>query len=300
MYSQQLETLIQSIIADGEISEKERKVLHNRAEAEGIDFGEIDVYVDGLIDKMAPKETVTHEDYNVSIFRRLQEADEIFDVYRKSFCFYPNKESKDWEDGNYQVLLFYHKKKEESKKQLCLAIKVHTDLNSFKIDDIVFTSKNDSVHLPKKYIYHSSVLGSPSIFTFDETDLKNLCMSSGISVRVQYSYKYERKDEEGKKIKDEEGWTIWETDERKFEQTLPTFHKYLQEFYNNAVDGSLFTNVKTEVKQIHENFIQTQKEKEKKEKRDEWLSTALALLVTREGLAALAFILILLLSLVGC
>ena len=288
MYSQQLEALIQSIIADGKITKRERRVLHKRAEAEGIDFGEIDVYVDGLIDKMAPKEAVTPEDYNVAIFRRFQEADEIFDVYRKSFCFYPNEESKDWEDGNYQVLLFYYKEKEESKKQLCLAIKVHTDLDYFKINDLVFTSKSDSVHLPQKYIYHSSVLGSPSIFTFNETDLKNLCISSGISVRVQYSYEYERKDEEGEKIKDEEGRTIWETDVRKFEQTLPTFHKYLQEFYNNAVDGSLFTNVKTEVKQIHEDFIQTQKEKEKKEKRDKWLSIALA------------FILILLLSLVGC
>ena len=267
MYSQQLETLIQGIIADGEITERERRVLHKRAEAEGIDIDEIDVYVDGLIDKMASKEAVTHEDYNVAIFRRFQEADEIFDVYRKSFCFYPNKESKNWEDGNYQVLLFYYKGKKESKKQLCLAIKVHKDLDYFNIDDLVFTSKSDSVHFLKKYIYHSSVLGSPSIFIFDETDLKNLCMSSGISVRVQYSYKYERKDEEGKIIKDEKGWTIWEKSGGKFEQSLPTFHKFLQEFYHNAVDGTLFTNVKTEVKQIRENFIQAQKEKERKEKR---------------------------------
>lgn len=49
MYSETLEKLIQSVIADGEISEKERNVLHKKAEAEGIDIDELDVYVDGLI-----------------------------------------------------------------------------------------------------------------------------------------------------------------------------------------------------------------------------------------------------------
>lgn len=49
MYSENLEKLIKSVIADGEISEKERAVLHKKAEAEGIDVDELDVYVDGLI-----------------------------------------------------------------------------------------------------------------------------------------------------------------------------------------------------------------------------------------------------------
>jgi hypothetical protein len=49
MYSETIERLIQSVIADGEITEKERAVLHKKAEAEGIDIDELDVYVDGLI-----------------------------------------------------------------------------------------------------------------------------------------------------------------------------------------------------------------------------------------------------------
>ena len=49
MYSEQLESLIQSIIADGVITDKERAVLHKRAEAEGIDADEIDVYTEGLL-----------------------------------------------------------------------------------------------------------------------------------------------------------------------------------------------------------------------------------------------------------
>ena len=52
MYSEQLEQLIKSVIADGVITEKERAVLHKRAVAEGIDEDEIDIYVDGLVAQM--------------------------------------------------------------------------------------------------------------------------------------------------------------------------------------------------------------------------------------------------------
>ena len=52
MYSEQIEQLIKSVIADGVITEKERAVLHKKAAAEGIDEDEIDVYVDGLITQM--------------------------------------------------------------------------------------------------------------------------------------------------------------------------------------------------------------------------------------------------------
>ena len=49
MYSEQLEQLIKSVIADGVITDKERAVLHKKAAAENVDADEIDVYVDGLI-----------------------------------------------------------------------------------------------------------------------------------------------------------------------------------------------------------------------------------------------------------
>lgn len=53
MYSEQLESLIQSIIADGIITDKERAVLHKKAEAEGVDVDEIDVYVEGLVAQLS-------------------------------------------------------------------------------------------------------------------------------------------------------------------------------------------------------------------------------------------------------
>jgi hypothetical protein len=52
MYSEQLEQLIKSVIADGKITEKERVVLRKKAAAENVDEDEIDVYVDGLIAQM--------------------------------------------------------------------------------------------------------------------------------------------------------------------------------------------------------------------------------------------------------
>lgn len=54
MYSQELEELIEAILADGEISPKERNILHRRAMSEGIDPDEIDVVVEGrLIKKLS-------------------------------------------------------------------------------------------------------------------------------------------------------------------------------------------------------------------------------------------------------
>lgn len=70
MYSQQLETLIQGIIADGIITDKERDVLHKKAEAEGIDIDEIDVYVEGLIaqsGKTIQKKIARHYNYDALI-----------------------------------------------------------------------------------------------------------------------------------------------------------------------------------------------------------------------------------------
>jgi len=54
MYSPDFERLIQSVIADGVITDKERAVLHKRAQTEGIDIDELDVYIDGLVAQMKP------------------------------------------------------------------------------------------------------------------------------------------------------------------------------------------------------------------------------------------------------
>ena len=69
MYSEQLESLIQSIIADGIITEKERAVLHKKAEAEGVEIDEIDVYVEGLVAQLNKgKKTKMARQYDKSQF----------------------------------------------------------------------------------------------------------------------------------------------------------------------------------------------------------------------------------------
>lgn len=52
MFSDELEMLIEAAIADGEITEKERAVLHKRAIAEGVDPDELDMIVDSRLSKV--------------------------------------------------------------------------------------------------------------------------------------------------------------------------------------------------------------------------------------------------------
>jgi hypothetical protein len=52
MFSKELEELIESVLVDGVITDKEREVLHKRALAEGVDTDELDVVVDSRLAKM--------------------------------------------------------------------------------------------------------------------------------------------------------------------------------------------------------------------------------------------------------
>lgn len=49
MYSKELEELIDAIVADGKITDKERAVVSKRAEKEGVDLDELEVYLDGKV-----------------------------------------------------------------------------------------------------------------------------------------------------------------------------------------------------------------------------------------------------------
>lgn len=52
MFSQILEELIEGVLADGVITDKERAILHRRALAEGINPDELDIVLDGRLAKM--------------------------------------------------------------------------------------------------------------------------------------------------------------------------------------------------------------------------------------------------------
>lgn len=56
MYDQSLEQLIDAVIADGVITEQERKVVYKKAAALGIDQDEIEVYLEGKLDALKKNE----------------------------------------------------------------------------------------------------------------------------------------------------------------------------------------------------------------------------------------------------
>lgn len=55
MFSDELQMLIDAAVADGEITEKERALLHKRAIAEGVDTDELDMIIDARIQKQNPQ-----------------------------------------------------------------------------------------------------------------------------------------------------------------------------------------------------------------------------------------------------
>lgn len=56
MYSKELEEIIEAALADGVLTDKERAVLHKRAQAEGVDPDELDIVIDGRLAKMKRQE----------------------------------------------------------------------------------------------------------------------------------------------------------------------------------------------------------------------------------------------------
>ena len=63
MYARELEILIEAILEDGAISEKERSVLHRRAKEEGVDPDELDVIIEG---RLAAKKNNSHLSHSKS------------------------------------------------------------------------------------------------------------------------------------------------------------------------------------------------------------------------------------------
>ena len=62
MYSEKIETLIKATLVDGNITDKERQVLLNRAKAEGIDLDEFEVILDArLVELQNTKQAESHQ-----------------------------------------------------------------------------------------------------------------------------------------------------------------------------------------------------------------------------------------------
>ena len=266
MYSQHLESLIQGVIADGIITEKERAVLHKRAEAEGVDIDELDVYVDGLVSKVSPKKVeVIEDDYNVNLFNRIRTDKAIYDIYRTPYCFDEyNNQPNGWNDGDIRIQLVYYKKIGESDKQLYMVLQYIGSEDNRDFDDLLFETDNGTVLLNENYIAVSNAMkGYPDSFIIDSIELKKLCNSATIQIKLKYHYYRNYKNKEGER----ESKLIHHTIDR----TLPTFSTYLQEFYHDVIDNTAFPTVKTDVKQIKYQLKSLIEKEKKKEKRGDLL-----------------------------
>ena len=62
MFSPELEALIQATLADGVLTENEKLALVRRAEKEGVDLAELEIYIDSLIQKRIQTETMSNQD----------------------------------------------------------------------------------------------------------------------------------------------------------------------------------------------------------------------------------------------
>lgn len=56
MFSKELEELIDAALVDGVLTDKERLILHKRAQAEGFDADELDIIINGRLEKLKKKE----------------------------------------------------------------------------------------------------------------------------------------------------------------------------------------------------------------------------------------------------
>lgn len=65
MYSKELEELMDAVLADGVITEKERAVLHRRARQEGVDEDEMDIVIEGRLAALKNEENKRAEAFVV-------------------------------------------------------------------------------------------------------------------------------------------------------------------------------------------------------------------------------------------
>ena len=77
MLSKELEEIVEAALADGVLTDKERAVLHKRAQAEGVDPDELDIVLDGRLAKMkrsedwlrpAPPQNLANQKWRISHF----------------------------------------------------------------------------------------------------------------------------------------------------------------------------------------------------------------------------------------
>lgn len=255
MYSEQLEALVKSIVADGKITEKERSVLHKKAAAEGVDADEIDVYVEGLISQMINdgKGTTFMREHDLTLFTKEMVDYGYKPIYYKLKKAYllesitsnrhnvrdiqisfmdvtdaNNKEyEKNWERFVGMGLLFSVR----CNKKLYACFSQNLCFSTTDGDEIV------SFYYDREYgkFQLQNICKKPADKTWgyiiDKEQLKALCDAKDIQVQFQ--------DNSEAKV------FI-----RLTETPLPGFQYYAQYFYRTMIDSEAYPDAETKLKEI--------------------------------------------------
>ena len=75
MFSEELENLIQATLEDGVLEEYEKAALVKRAQAEGVDLTELEIYINSLLQK---RQRELEKEKSAKIEKHAQEKKEAF------------------------------------------------------------------------------------------------------------------------------------------------------------------------------------------------------------------------------
>ena len=196
MYSEQIEELIKSIIADGVITKKERSVLHKRAAAEGIDEDEIDVYIEGLMSQMKSDTSQSEVHKRAKIdFNFVTKLNGEHDT----ICYHGNNYYSVINPLNglidrVYLYFFQETNKEETRYGIALAFiqRKDNEINSepkFLLDTDTISIGGDLCYLYRSLIIPPSIINNYQrdhiyAFFFDEKILKTLCDAERITISI--------------------------------------------------------------------------------------------------------------------
>ena len=72
MFSKELEDLINYSLLDGEIDKKEKKVIYKKAEEEGVDFDELEIYLNSKIYGQLSKDEILRDETSSSTQKKVR------------------------------------------------------------------------------------------------------------------------------------------------------------------------------------------------------------------------------------
>lgn len=259
MYSEKLETLIDSIIAKGTITQEERNLLYDKAKewSEDVSKNEIDLYVDKRL-----KFEFNHK-HDPQVFDKVLVPIGYRDYSPHFQYLAPFKvNTLPTKSEIYDLVIIFLEHVDSDKMELLFAFNVRNgrysyggdvyhNIRALKIDTnqgLCISNVNYNSH---SHEFNTGRMCNGYSLQINEAILRKLCDSSEFTVTMR-GYYAEKK----------------ENDYPEFDLQFPLrhFQFYLQTIYNALFDNEVYPNIKAEAKKAEEQRIAKEKaEKEEKE-----------------------------------